>query len=180
MLEFFIPLLGALLTGRSFPNLLRKFRCTSTIDCVLVYSSTQKAFSAPVAAIFIHSAPLVATDETKRSLGRCKQSFRSCMWVVFRSPFRYSSNVAAARIACMIIPNCVIQNIRPCSWWWTSNSFETCRTRKNGGIKIIYRVEHLVVHLRIIKILFGRREMTRSLAIPKRRFEGVNKLVLTE
>ena len=25
------------------------------------------------------------------------------------------------------------------SWWWTSNSFETCTARKNGGIKIIYK-----------------------------------------
>lgn len=30
------------LTGRSFPNLLRKFRCMSTIDCFLAYSSMQK------------------------------------------------------------------------------------------------------------------------------------------
>lgn len=31
------------LTGRSFPNLLRKFRCTSAIDWVLAYSITQKS-----------------------------------------------------------------------------------------------------------------------------------------
>ena len=35
--------------------------------------------------------------------------------------------------------NCVIQYTRQCSWWWTHNSFETCRARKNGGIKTIYK-----------------------------------------
>ena len=34
---------------------------------------------------------------------------------------------------------CVMQYTRHRSWWWTSNSFETCRARKNGGIKIIYK-----------------------------------------
>ena len=32
-----------------------------------------------------------------------------------------------------------MQYIMQCSWWWTSNSFETCRARKNCGIKIIYK-----------------------------------------
>ena len=31
-----------------------------------------------------------------------------------------------------------IQYTRQCSWWWTSNSFETCRARKKGGTKFIY------------------------------------------
>ena len=48
----------------------------------------------------------------------------------------------AAGLTCTIVPivpNCVIQYIRQCSWWWTSKLFETCRARKNGGIKIIYK-----------------------------------------
>jgi hypothetical protein len=51
-------------TGRSFPNLVRKCRCTVTIDCVRAYSSTQHTFSARV-AIFTQPAPLAATDVTK-------------------------------------------------------------------------------------------------------------------
>ena len=35
--------------------------------------------------------------------------------------------------------HCVIQYTKQCSWWWTSNSLETCRERKYGGIKIIYK-----------------------------------------
>jgi hypothetical protein len=48
----------------TFPNLVRKRRCTVTIDSVRVYSSTQNAFSARV-AIFTQPAPLSATDVTK-------------------------------------------------------------------------------------------------------------------
>jgi hypothetical protein len=51
-------------TGGSFPNLVRKRRCTVTIDYVQAYSSTQSAFSARV-AIFTQPAPLAATDVTK-------------------------------------------------------------------------------------------------------------------
>ena len=48
-----------------------------------------------------------------------------------------------------IVPNCVIQYIMKCSWWWR-NSFETCRARKNGGINILFiRIMHLVGHLHI-------------------------------
>ena len=32
----------------------------------------------------------------------------------------------------------LVQYSKQRSWWWRSNSFETCRARKNGGIKIIY------------------------------------------
>ena len=45
----------------------------------------------------------------------------------------------AARLASTVEPNGVIQYIRQYSWWWTSNSFETCKARKNGGIKAIYK-----------------------------------------
>ena len=45
----------------------------------------------------------------------------------------------AARLACMTVPNCAIQYILQCSWWWTGESFETCRARKNYGIKTIYK-----------------------------------------
>jgi hypothetical protein len=51
-------------TGGSFPNLVRKRRCTVTIDCFRAHSSTQNAFSARV-AIFTQPAPLAATDVTK-------------------------------------------------------------------------------------------------------------------
>ena len=44
---------------------------------------------------------------------------------------------------------CVIQYTKQCSWWWTSNSFEICRARKYGGIKIIYRTVHVVGQLQI-------------------------------
>ena len=50
-----------------------------------------------------------------------------------------SYNFIAARLACTIVPNCVIRDTRQCSWWWTSNSFETCRARKKVRIKIIYK-----------------------------------------
>jgi hypothetical protein len=53
------------LSGGFFPHLVRKRRCTVTIDYVGAYSSTQNAFSARV-AIFTQPAPLVATDVTKR------------------------------------------------------------------------------------------------------------------
>ena len=50
---------------------------------------------------------------------------------------------------------CVIQYTRQCSWWWTSNSFETCRARKKGwNKKLLIRIVHLVGHLHIIFVLF--------------------------
>jgi hypothetical protein len=49
---------------RSFPNLVRKRRCSATIDYVREYWSTQTAFSARV-AILTQPAPLAATDVTK-------------------------------------------------------------------------------------------------------------------
>jgi hypothetical protein len=51
-------------TRGSFPNLVRKRRCTVTIACVREYSSTQNSFSARV-AIFTQPALLAATDVTK-------------------------------------------------------------------------------------------------------------------
>jgi hypothetical protein len=53
------------LTGGSFPNLVRKLRCTATIDCVRAYSSAQKAFTTPVVAIFSQPAPVAVPNETK-------------------------------------------------------------------------------------------------------------------
>ena len=52
---------------------------------------------------------------------------------------RLDNSFIATRFSCTIVSNCVIQCTRQSSWWWTSNSFGTCRARKNGGIKIIYR-----------------------------------------
>ena len=60
-----------------------------------------------------------------------------------------------------IVPKCVKQYILPCCWWWTSNSFETRRARKNVGIKIIYKncasrwsSTHYLIHELYFRIYF--------------------------
>ena len=60
----------------------------------------------------------------------------SCYEVVGKSYLPLHSSQTGLH---MIVPNCVIQYIRQCPWWWTSKLFETCRARKNGGIKVIYK-----------------------------------------
>jgi hypothetical protein len=79
-------------TGGSFPNLVRKRRCTITIDCVRVYSSTQNAFSARV-AIFTQPALLAAIDVTKhpRHVQRNMESFSFYRCVACYHSLRHSS-----------------------------------------------------------------------------------------
>ena len=68
----------------------------------------------------------------------------------------YSYNFIAARLARTIVPNCVIQYIRQYSWWWTSNSYETCRARKNSGIKnYLYVLCILLVIYTFRSVVFG-------------------------
>jgi hypothetical protein len=79
-------------TGGSFPNLVRKRRCTVTIDCVWAYSSTKNAFSARV-AIFTQHAPLAASDITKhpRHVQTNLESFSLYRYVTCYHPLRPSN-----------------------------------------------------------------------------------------
>ena len=77
---------------------------------------------------------LHVSNESSRSSSRARHNI---LYHAVR--YNLSYNLIAARLACTIIPNCVIQSIRQCSWWWTNNSFETCRAKKNSGIKIMYK-----------------------------------------
>ena len=61
--------------------------------------------------------------------------------------YRYNCADSPARLYWLY---CVIQYIRQCSWWWTSNSFKTCTARQNGGIKIIYRILQLIGHYTLL------------------------------
>jgi hypothetical protein len=73
-------------TGGSFQNLVRKRRCTVTIDCVRANSSTQNAFSAQY-------TPLAATDVTKHSrhVQTNFESFSFYRYVACYHPLRHSS-----------------------------------------------------------------------------------------
>jgi hypothetical protein len=77
------------LAGGSFPNFVRKRRCTVTIDCFRAYSSTQSVFSARV-AIFTQPASLEATDVTKhpRQVQTNLESFSFYRILTILSPFK--------------------------------------------------------------------------------------------
>ena len=49
----------------------------------------------------------------------------------------FTNNFKAARLACTIVPNCVIQYIMWCSWWRTTKFVRNMQSRqKNCGIKM--------------------------------------------
>jgi len=72
------------LTGGYFPVLVRKLRCTATIDCVRAHSGTQKPSVLPSPSSLTQTAPLTAADEISRprQVQINLESFSSYMWVV--------------------------------------------------------------------------------------------------
>ena len=68
--------------------------------------------------------------------------FHGFLLYMFRRITRSSSgalhNILYYTVVQSVQSYCVIQYIMQCSWWWTSNSFETCRA-KNRGIKRLYK-----------------------------------------
>jgi hypothetical protein len=79
-------------TGGSFPNLVRKRRCTVKVDSVRAYSSTRNAFSAHF-PVFTQPAPLAATYITKHPwhVQKNLESFSFSRYVACYHPLRHSS-----------------------------------------------------------------------------------------
>ena len=68
---------------------------------------------------------------------------------------RLTYNFIAARLACTIVPNCVIQYIIPCSWWCMTR-FVRNRADKNCGIEIDHKIcasRRLLTHYILLKVL---------------------------